>query len=39
MPDPPTMAIFEHVYADGHSLVDEERAQFAEYLASFEEGH
>jgi pyruvate dehydrogenase E1 component alpha subunit len=39
MPDPPTMAIFDNVYADGHALVDEERAQFAEYLASFEEGH
>lgn len=35
MPDPDTMAIFENVYADGHALVDEERAQFAEYLASF----
>ncbi|GAA2475614.1 pyruvate dehydrogenase (acetyl-transferring) E1 component subunit alpha [Streptomyces thermolineatus] len=39
MPDPDTMAIFENVYADGHALVDEERAQFAEYLASFVEGH
>ncbi|MDX6351498.1 MAG: 2-oxoisovalerate dehydrogenase component alpha subunit [Streptomyces sp.] len=39
MPDPDTMAIFENVYADGHALVDEERAQFAEYLATFEEGH
>ncbi|KOU37256.1 pyruvate dehydrogenase [Streptomyces sp. WM6368] len=39
MPDPDTMAIFENVYADGHALVDEERAQFAAYLASFEEGH
>ncbi|MDK1473196.1 pyruvate dehydrogenase (acetyl-transferring) E1 component subunit alpha [Streptomyces sp. 549] len=41
MPDPDTMAIFENVYADGHALVDEERAQFAEYLASFtdEEGN
>ncbi|HEX5568268.1 MAG TPA: pyruvate dehydrogenase (acetyl-transferring) E1 component subunit alpha [Streptomyces sp.] len=40
MPDPDTLAIFENVYADGHALVDEERAQFAEYLASFadEEG-
>jgi 2-oxoisovalerate dehydrogenase E1 component alpha subunit len=37
MPDPDTMAIFENVYADGHALVDEERAQFAEYLASFAE--
>ncbi|WP_461029652.1 pyruvate dehydrogenase (acetyl-transferring) E1 component subunit alpha, partial [Streptomyces sparsus] len=41
MPDPDTMAIFENVYADGHALVDEERAQFTEYLASFsdEEGN
>ncbi|NLU68634.1 pyruvate dehydrogenase (acetyl-transferring) E1 component subunit alpha [Streptomyces sp. HNM0574] len=38
MPDPDTMAIFENVYADGHALVDEERAQFAEYLAGFAEG-
>ncbi|MEE1929926.1 pyruvate dehydrogenase (acetyl-transferring) E1 component subunit alpha [Streptomyces sp. TRM 70351] len=35
MPDPDTMAMFEHAYADGHALVDEERAQFSEYLASF----
>ncbi|WP_405796961.1 pyruvate dehydrogenase (acetyl-transferring) E1 component subunit alpha [Streptomyces sp. NBC_01506] len=35
MPDPDHMAIFEHVYADGHALVDEERAQFAAYQASF----
>ncbi|MFI6084416.1 pyruvate dehydrogenase (acetyl-transferring) E1 component subunit alpha [Streptomyces sp. NPDC051217] len=35
MPDPDHMAIFEHVYADGHALVDEERAQFAAYEASF----
>jgi 2-oxoisovalerate dehydrogenase E1 component alpha subunit len=35
MPDPETLAIFDHVYADGHSLVDEERASFAEYRASF----
>ncbi|MFF5449056.1 pyruvate dehydrogenase (acetyl-transferring) E1 component subunit alpha [Streptomyces sp. NPDC012888] len=39
MPDPDTMSIFENIYADGHALVDEERAQFAAYLASFEEGH
>jgi pyruvate dehydrogenase E1 component alpha subunit len=37
MPNPGTMAIFENVYADGSALVDEERAQFAEYLASFED--
>ncbi|WP_405615115.1 pyruvate dehydrogenase (acetyl-transferring) E1 component subunit alpha [Streptomyces sp. NBC_01508] len=35
MPDPDSLAIFEHVYADGHALVDEERAQFAAYQASF----
>ncbi|MFE6777725.1 pyruvate dehydrogenase (acetyl-transferring) E1 component subunit alpha [Streptomyces sp. NPDC057702] len=40
MPDPDDMAIFENIYADGHALVDEERAQFAAYQASFaEEGH
>ena len=37
MPNPGTMAIFDHVYSDGHALVDEERAQFADYLASFED--
>ncbi|MFR9673006.1 pyruvate dehydrogenase (acetyl-transferring) E1 component subunit alpha [Streptomyces sp. TR06-5] len=35
MPDPDPMAMFEHTYADGHALVDEEREQFAQYLASF----
>jgi pyruvate dehydrogenase E1 component alpha subunit len=35
MPDPEAMAVFEHAYADGHTLVDEERAEFATYLASF----
>lgn len=38
MPDPDTMAIFEHTYADGHALVDEERAEFAKYRASFADG-
>lgn len=37
MPDPDHMAIFDHVYADGHALVDEERAQFAAYQASFDD--
>lgn len=36
MPDPDQMAMFEHAYADGHALVDEERALHAAYLASFE---
>ncbi|MGP4109536.1 pyruvate dehydrogenase (acetyl-transferring) E1 component subunit alpha [Streptomyces sp. 4N509B] len=35
MPDPDAMAMFDHVYVDGHALVDEERAQYATYLASF----
>ncbi|MEV5568108.1 thiamine pyrophosphate-dependent enzyme, partial [Streptomyces sp. NPDC052196] len=38
MPDPEPMAIFENIYADGHALVDEERAQFAAYQASFSDG-
>ncbi len=37
MPDPDDMAMFEHTYADGHALVDEERAQFVAYQASFAE--
>jgi 2-oxoisovalerate dehydrogenase E1 component alpha subunit len=37
MPDPDVMAIFENTHADGHALVDEERAQFAAYQASFAE--
>ncbi|MFR9723377.1 pyruvate dehydrogenase (acetyl-transferring) E1 component subunit alpha [Streptomyces sp. MS19] len=39
MPDPDPMSAFEHAYADGHSLVDEERAQFAAYHASFADDH
>ncbi|TNM30355.1 pyruvate dehydrogenase (acetyl-transferring) E1 component subunit alpha [Streptomyces sedi] len=35
MPDPDPIAMFDHIYADGHTLVDEERAEFAGYLASF----
>ncbi|MGY1499364.1 pyruvate dehydrogenase (acetyl-transferring) E1 component subunit alpha [Streptomyces sp. QTS52] len=35
MPDPDPFALFEHTYADGHALVDEERAEFAAYQASF----
>jgi 2-oxoisovalerate dehydrogenase E1 component alpha subunit len=35
MPDPDHLAIFDNIYADGHALVDEERAQFAAYQASF----
>ncbi|WKX71439.1 pyruvate dehydrogenase (acetyl-transferring) E1 component subunit alpha [Streptomyces sp. XD-27] len=35
MPDPEKMSLFDHIYADGHALVDEERAEFAAYQASF----
>ncbi|MCZ9346879.1 pyruvate dehydrogenase (acetyl-transferring) E1 component subunit alpha, partial [Streptomyces sp. TRM76130] len=35
MPDPDRFALFEHAYADGHALVDEERALYAAYQASF----
>ncbi|WP_393059210.1 pyruvate dehydrogenase (acetyl-transferring) E1 component subunit alpha [Streptomyces sp. LN549] len=37
MPQPDRLAIFDHAYADGNALVDEERAQFAAYQASFAE--
>ncbi|MET9294450.1 pyruvate dehydrogenase (acetyl-transferring) E1 component subunit alpha [Streptomyces sp. NPDC003077] len=40
MKDPDPLSIFDNIYADGHALVDEERAQFAAYQASFaEEGN
>jgi len=35
LPDPQTDVIFANVYAQEHPLVDEEREQFAAYLASF----
>jgi pyruvate dehydrogenase E1 component alpha subunit len=38
--DPDPITLFDHVYAGGSSLLDEEREQLATYLASFEEaGH
>ncbi|MGH3263696.1 MAG: thiamine pyrophosphate-dependent enzyme, partial [Trebonia sp.] len=37
LPDPPPLALFDHVYADGNAILDAERAQFAAYLAGFEE--
>jgi 2-oxoisovalerate dehydrogenase E1 component subunit alpha len=36
MPDPSPLSMFEHVYAESHPLVDEERAAFGAYLDSFE---
>ena len=37
--DPDPITLFDHVYAGGSSLLDEEREQLATYLASFEEAH
>ena len=36
MADPEPLSLFDHVYAEGSSLLDEERAQMASYLATFE---
>lgn len=37
LPDPEYGTIFENVYAEQHSLVDEERRWYADYEAGFEE--
>jgi 2-oxoisovalerate dehydrogenase E1 component subunit alpha len=37
MVDPEPLSIFEHVYAERHPLIEEEREQFASYLATFED--
>jgi 2-oxoisovalerate dehydrogenase E1 component alpha subunit len=36
LPDPDASQLFEHVYAAPHPLVEEERAELLDYLASFE---
>jgi 2-oxoisovalerate dehydrogenase E1 component alpha subunit len=36
MTDPDPLSIFEHVYAERHPLLEEEREQFAAYLDTFE---
>ena len=36
LPDPAPVDMFDHVYADPHPVMDAERAQLADYLASFE---
>ncbi|MGC9666898.1 pyruvate dehydrogenase (acetyl-transferring) E1 component subunit alpha [Planosporangium sp. 12N6] len=38
MPNPDPVSLFDHVYADGSPLLDEQREQFSAYLASFEGG-
>ncbi|WP_455901597.1 pyruvate dehydrogenase (acetyl-transferring) E1 component subunit alpha [Rhodococcus gordoniae] len=35
MPDPEPAALFDHVYATEHPLIEQERADHARYLASF----
>ena len=37
LPDPAPASMFDHVYAEPHPLVDEERAQFTAYHSSFAE--
>ena len=37
MPDPEPLSVFDHVYAEEHPLLVEEREQFAAYLDTFEE--
>jgi pyruvate dehydrogenase E1 component alpha subunit len=37
LPDPEPLSLFDHVYAGGSPLLDEERAQLAAYLESFAE--
>jgi len=38
MPDPPPLAIFDHVYAEPTAILRAEREQYAAYLDSFTEG-
>jgi pyruvate dehydrogenase E1 component alpha subunit len=37
MADPEPLSLFDHVYAGGSPLLDEERTQMSAYLASFED--
>ena len=37
MPDPEPADLFDHVYAEPHPLLEEERAAYEEYLAGFDE--
>jgi 2-oxoisovalerate dehydrogenase E1 component alpha subunit len=36
MPDPDPLSVFDHVYAERHPLIEEEREQFRAYLETFE---
>jgi pyruvate dehydrogenase E1 component alpha subunit len=35
LPDPPPLALFDHVYAGAHAILDAERADYAAYLDGF----
>ena len=37
LPDPGPLALFDHVYAGGSVILDAEKAQYAAYLAGFED--
>jgi 2-oxoisovalerate dehydrogenase E1 component alpha subunit len=39
LPDPRPLEMFDHVYAGGSPIVDEQRAEFARYLQTFEGAH
>ena len=39
MTDPQPISIFDHVYAEPHPLMDEERAEYGAYWESFEGAH
>ncbi len=36
LPDPPPLALFDHVYMGGNAILDAERAQYAAYLSEFD---
>jgi pyruvate dehydrogenase E1 component alpha subunit len=38
MPDPSPLTMFDHVYPNGSPLLDEQRAEFAQYMDSFAGG-
>ncbi len=36
LPDPPPLALFDHVYTGANAILDAERAQYAAYLSEFD---
>jgi 2-oxoisovalerate dehydrogenase E1 component alpha subunit len=37
LPDPAPLELFDHVYAGGSAILDDERERYAAYLESFEQ--